>query len=440
MKKLLLAVMVLVAGGLAAAPYVSGMLLDRQLKADRTFPGLPKGMVWRFDSLQRGYLHSTATSTLSIRGFGAKPVVLHFRHRIDQLPQIDGTYATIHTTWQPQDSAARARLAKVFGDQPVLALDTRIKLDGSTRTKGSIPAVHQDGVTFSGARIEATTRPNGHFHYAMASDELGIDQARLPRADRSGRTGTVRLKGLTIRSDGKLAKDGEAWDTDSRIGIKQIRSTDSASGRGGQKMTGLVVGIKSRRKADDFDVSMNYQVDHMVTPEVSLDDAQVRLVLSRLNAPAVKQMSEQIAQMSRQGVSDKRLVQAAMLSALPSLLQNGPRVALEPFKARLPQGPFKLDIAAELPPKALAGQLSLQRLISQLTIKGDLDAPMALLDAQMRKQGRPPLSEQIGPLLQRGYVDVKHGQLHMTYRFANGHLTLNGQPADDLLRGALRGG
>ena len=54
MGKLAGAIAVVVVGGLAAVPYVTGVMIEKQLTTMKTLPGLGSDFVWSVDSYQRG--------------------------------------------------------------------------------------------------------------------------------------------------------------------------------------------------------------------------------------------------------------------------------------------------------------------------------------------------------------------------------------------------
>jgi len=438
MKKLLLAFLVVAVAAVAAVPYVTGNVLEGRLQKAQRLPGLPKGMNWQVDHFQRGYLHSTATSTLTFRTGGAEPVALHFKHEIDQVPGPDGHYATIHTQWVPQDATLRKRLNRFFSGKPVFALDTRMFLDGGTKSTGAVPAIDRPGMRFSGASMRANTRANGHFGYHLQAAKLAVDPAKLPDAGPDAR-GKVVMRGLHFDSSGQVAQDGQVWNGKGRVGVDRLSGTGTPDGD--VHVDGLVVHFQSARKGKDVAMQVGYGVKHFASTKLSFDNAELNVRLSGLDAASLIQLQKQIEAVrnasSGNVEEDQKRIMGAVMMALPGLLEHGVRVDLDPLKADMVQGPVVMHLSARLPPNAMKGQASPLAMIDKLNIKGDFSLPVAWLDAQRHKPGTPPVSQQIKPLLQKGYISEKDGQISSTVSFQQGHLTVNGIPADDLLASAL---
>lgn len=441
MKKVLLALLILVVAGVAAVPYVTGGVIEGRLKHKPHLPGLPKGMAWQVDHFDRGYLRSTATSTLTFHRGNTAPVVLHFKHEINQVPALDGSYATIHTEWVPQDPAVKSKLAEFFGDGPVVAIDTRMLLDGSTTSSGDIPAVDRNGLRFSGASMKADTSPSGHFTYHLEAAKMILDSAKLPAADGATQAkGKIEMRGLAVDSVGQVASDGEVWNGKGRIAVQQI--SGQGTPEGDIHMDGLVVHFQNARQGQNVSMIVGYGIRHFASAKVSFDNAQLKIKMSHLDAQALMRLQNQLEEVSNTASGNtqeqQQRVMGAVMMELPQLLDHGLRIDVDPFRADMAQGPVIMHLSAELPPHAMKGQASPLALINKLDIKGDLSVPVALLaDAQPHAPGQPTAMQKLDPLVQKGYVTQKNGQITSTVTFSGGHLTINGVPADNLLASAL---
>lgn len=175
MKRLIVAVLVVLVAVLAAAPFVTGHVMENTLAEVERFPGTRDALELEVTDYQRGYLESRAESELWLRLPEQEPVRVMLTHRIDQLPGIDGRYATVHTTWEPADPELRDELAEVFGDDAEFTLATALYPTGASHSTGRIPSVERDGVDFSGADIRLDTKADGRFDYRLEGERLAID-------------------------------------------------------------------------------------------------------------------------------------------------------------------------------------------------------------------------------------------------------------------------
>jgi uncharacterized protein YdgA (DUF945 family) len=75
-------------------------------------------------------------------------------------------------------------------------------------------------------------------------------------------------------------------------------------------------------------------------------------------------------------------------------------------------------------------------LLNLLDMKGDFSVPEAVYQAAQAEAGsdRQAMNEQqLQQMVQKGYVTQSNGMLSTNFAFKEGQLTINGQPANDLL-------
>lgn len=440
MKKLILVLVLVVAGAVAAAPYVTGGILQERFDKEQTLPGLPKDMLWHVDHFQRGYLHSTATSTLTLSNIGGKAYVLHFKHEIDQLPGLDGHYAIVHTEWVPQDGEVKSALTKLFGDQAVFSMTTRMLLAGGTKSTGRVPSIDRPGIDFSGANLMVATQADRHFSYDIDASKLMLEPSKWPNAEQSEQ-GQFLMHGLSMKAHGQIANDGIIWDSEGRLGVDQMKVI--GTGKGDVNLDGLSARFSSKREGADASMEVAYGVKHVQAPEAKVDDAEMVVRLSKVSVEALQSLQKQMEAVQKQSTGNAKEDQQRMLGVLmmqlPALIDHGMKVELDPLKAKVKQGAVLMHLSLDLPPNAMSGALgagggqAAMAILQKLIVKGDITLPKALLAAQANKPGQPPLEQRLAPLEQKGYITDKDGTIHSTVHFENGHLTVNGVPADDLL-------
>jgi len=440
MKRLIVAVVVLIAAAIAAAPFVTGHVMEKTLSEVEHFPGTREALSLEVTDYQRGYLESRAESELVLHLPEQEPVRFKLTHRIDQLPGLDGRYATIHTRWEPEDPQMRAELAKAFGDDAEFTLTTALYPTGASHSTGHVPMIDRDGVDFSGADLTLDTSADGRFDYSIRSDRLAIDD----RADGIKAGTHMTTEGLRLSASGQVADDGFVWDSKGRMDVGRLEIVEADGNTG--SVDDLTVGFDSNRKDDLWGFAVDYQVGQASIEGESFRDAQMRLAVDRLDAESVRSIAERMEQLqdlAAHGADVEQAAAEAMRDELPALLNRGPRVAIEPLKATTAEGDTRMALSVEMPSGILDGEpnpMMWMAMVSSLVVKGSLQMPVALLEKQAAAQGRPgQIEQQLAPLVAQGWVEVEDGVLKTTIDFRKGNLKLNDTSANQLLNMAFGG-
>ncbi|MFI9652323.1 DUF945 family protein [Guyparkeria halopsychrophila] len=440
MKRLILAVVVVVAVLLAAAPFVTGHVMESTLAEVERFPGTRDALELEVTGYQRGYLESMAESELLLRLPEQEPVRVTLTHRIDQMPGIDGRYATVYTTWEPTTPELRDELAEVFGDDAEFTLATALYPTGASHSSGRIPAVERAGVDFSGADIELDTTAAGHFDYRLEGERLAIDD----QAEGVESGSAVVTEGIRLIASGQVAEDGFVWDSDGRFEIDRLEIVE-ANGQG--RVEDFVLRFDSARDEDQWGFSVAYEVGEAVIEGEEFRDAEMRFAVDRLDAAAVRalvQRLETLQELAARGASIDQAVTDAVVAELPALMSHGPRIAIEPLRATTAEGDTEITLVAELPAGVSKGEpnpMMWMAMLSALVIEGSLEMPLALLEKSAAARGQRVgiVEEQLAPLVAQGWVSVEDGVVTTSVDFRQGNLQLNGTSANQLLNMAFGG-
>ena len=440
MKRLVLALVVVVAAILAAAPFVTGHVMESTLAEVERFPGTRDAMELEVTDYQRGYLESRAESVLLLRLPEQEPVKLRLTHRIDQMPGIDGRYATVHTTWEPTDPELRDELTKVFGEDADFTLATVLYPTGASHSTGRIPAVKRDGVEFSGADIALDTTAAGHFEYRLGGERLAVDDQAAGVEPGSA----VVTEGLRLIASGQVADDGFVWDSDGRFEIDLLEIAE-ATGQG--RVEDFILRFDSARDEDQWGFAVAYEVGEAVIEGEEFRDAEMRLAVDRLDAAAVRALIERmetLQELAARGASIDQALTDAMVAELPALMSHGPRIAIEPLRATTAEGNTEITLAAKLPGGVIEGKpnpMMWMAMLSALVIEGSVEMPLALLEKSAAARGQRVglVEEQLAPLVAQGWVSVEDGVVTTTIDFRQGNLQLNGTSANQLLNMAFGG-
>ena len=439
MKRLILAVVVILAAGVAAAPFVTGHVMESTLAGVEHFPGTRQALSLEVSDYQRGYLESYAESELLLHLPEQEPVPVKLTHRIDQLPGLDGRYATVHTRWEPQDPALRGKLAEVFGEDAEFTLTTALYPTGGTRSTGRVPMIERDGVEFSGADLELETSADGGFDYRIESGRLAVDD----RAEGVEAGTRMSSEGLRLVASGEVADDGFVWDSEGRMDIGQMEIVEP---NGTGSIEDLTIGFDSSREGELFRFAVDYRVGEAHLEGESFRDAHMRLAVDRLDAEAVRaiaERSEELQELAARGADVEQAVGQVMREELPALLSQGPRIAIEPLAATTAEGDTEMTLSVELPSGVVDGEpnpMMWMALLSAVVVEGSLEMPLALLEKQAAAQGRPgQVQEQLAPLVAQGWIAVEDEVVKTTVDFRQGSLKLNGTSANQLLNMAFGG-
>ncbi|MFP4252442.1 MAG: DUF945 family protein [Guyparkeria sp.] len=440
MKRLIVAAVAVLAGLLAAAPFVTGHVMENTLAEVERFPGTRDALELAVTDYQRGYLESHAESELWLRLPEQEPVRVKLNHRIDQLPGPDGRYATVHTTWEPKDPELRAELAEVFGEDAEFTLATALYPTGSSHSTGRIPAVELDGVDFSGADLRLDTKADGRFDYGVEGDRLAVDD----EAEGVDSGSAMVAEGLRLVASGQVAEDGFVWDSEGRFELDRLEIAESSELG---FVEDFVLRFDSARDEDQWGFAVDYAVGEAMVEDETFRDAQMRVAVERLDVAAMRALVERmetLQELAAQGAAIDEAFTEAMMAELPALMSHGPRIAIEPLRATTAEGDTAIALAAELPAGMMDGEpnpMMWMALLSALVVEGSLEMPLALLEksAAARGQGAAVVEEQLAPLVAQGWLSVEDGVVSTTVDFRQGNLDLNGTSANQLLNMAFGG-
>lgn len=440
MKRLILAGLVGLVAVLAAAPFVTGHVMENTLVGVERLPGTRDALELEVTDYRRGYLESRAESVLWLRLPDQAPLRLALTHRIDQLPGIDGRYATVYTTWEPADPERRDELAEVFGEDAEFTLVTALYPTGASHSTGRVPPFERDGVGFSGADIRLDTQADGRFDYRLEGERLTVDD----RAEGVKAGSALVSEGMRLIASGQVAEDGFVWDSDGRFELDRLE-VDQQGEQG--RVEDLVLGFESAREAERWGFALDYRVGDALIQGESIRDARLRLAVERLDAGAVRALVERmetLRSLAAPGAAIDEAFTDAVMAELPALLQQGPRIALEPLRATTAEGDTEIRLAATLPAGVSRGEpnpMMWMAMVSALAIEGHLEMPVALLEQSAAARGQPVgmIEKQLAPLVAQGWVRVEDGVVATSVDFRQGNLELNGTSANQLLNMAFGG-
>jgi len=407
-------------------------------------PNLIGSAVWSLDSYQRGYLSSTATSHITFHNEGDdEPEVVRFKQTIDQVPHIDGRYATIKTVWVP-DADIKSEVEKLFDGKEPVVMNTALNVFGEAHTTGEIAPINQPALVFSGGTITIDGAASGKFSYNASFDSLDLKDKK----NEHGMSRSIAMKGIVLNANGLMDKKSHiAWD--SQFAMKVASFTVENAGT----LHGITLSSDSRKTGDDFDVSVGMEVakaDFVDSPPAfhSMNNLKFKYGVSRINAPAVeaiikkaKEAAEKPGQHSREQF--KQELSVSITNNLPALLNAGPIFNIDPISFEVPDGTVAMHFSAELPPgHGDSGAKNPMLLLGLLDMKGGFSVPVAVykevqshLGARRQAQSERNLQD----LIKMGFITQADGMYKMDFTYKSGKLVVSGQPVTNLMN-TLRGG
>lgn len=436
---------VVIVAGIAAAPYVSGVMIEKRMQSASVLPGgVANGLNWSLDSFQRGYLRSTATSHITLNTPDGAPIVLQFKQTIDQVPGIDGRYAEIRTVWVP-DAQMKPRIEQLFSGKEPVVLNTALTIFGGSHTQGEFAPINQPGLVFSGGKLTMDMSANGKYAYAASFDHLNLSEKSptqgMPQGISQGTPQTVSFKGITLDAGGMMdPKTHIGWDGQFALNVASLTAGSEGA------LSGLALTGHSERTGSHFAFGVGLDVAKAAfagAPPAfqSMMNLKFEYGLSRIDAPALEAMIKQVQEAQRQGMNDpeqiKQVFSASLMNHLPELLDAGPEFKIDPISFTLPDGTVAMHFSAKLPPgHGREGMNNPMSLVSLLNVKGDFSIPEAvyqIVAAETEPNKRAMNQQQLAQMIQKGYVIQNHGVLSTNFEFKSGQLTINGKPGNDLI-------
>ncbi len=449
---LLAAGVVLLGAAAALTPYGLGARVEDRFRGDvaSLSSGGLRGQVIEY---RRGWLDSDAVTEWTIRQ-DAETVTFRLAHRLRHGPTLSGALAEIESTPVLPDDV-RQQIKAYLGEQPPVTVATRIGFDGAQRHQLSVPAyqgkVEGAQLNWEGARglitVDAgVTRVDGSFN----APRLLVEEAATKQK--------IQVTGTQLSFRYHRASPDASWLGDFEYSTDEISGTDAGD------PSATVVVARPQMKASVVDdagmlaASVEMGASRLDIAGETVDNPTLALAIRRIDAGIYRRIEKQLAEAAEKGYAQEAAEAAMaqlMAEVLPALLARSPEIELTQLGARTNDGAFEVkgrvryvgkgDIAGFDPKADLEADATARipvALVSRLAELGAVPGPDAEgLDAETKKaiaEGmKQAISQQIEMLVQTGLA-VREGDNVLVSRFElkGGKMTLNGNPADELLSAA----
>jgi len=408
--------------------------------------------ILRYD---RGWLSSSALTRISL--VADSNVHVDVRHEISQLPHPGGSLVQVHSV--PQfSSGVREELNYYFGAQAPFSVDTSVRYNGERITTVSSPAFEKPMRNVPGTTL----------HWGGLKGTVSIDaQHRL--------TATARLAGLRVTGEmmsGELGAftmeanwrvEGAVldWEGDTKLALERL--TYSALGSQGS-LDRLAVSFYQRNQGNNANFGYLLRVGavkvaHGSAAEQSYSNGVLELEVANINRKVLAQFVDAAG-----GGAESRpakLSPQQTMEIAAELLRSSPTITLKQLAVETPKGTVSAQATVSFDGKDLQAVQFSPQLIERVRMKATLSISDGLLSSELqRKTGsqmeiglsRPeagsggadpnamsqdPTGDQIKRLTDAGFLRAQGSQLIIDAELVSGRFMINGQPADQLLGGAL---
>lgn len=398
MRKLLIALLVLVGLLLLAVPAVVGMHAEVRYKEMVGQLEMSGFRVIRHD-YQRGWFDATAETDLELpvpqmpdptQQQQPKPVGFTLRSDIAHGPFSQGVTGEQLLI----DSQILSQGKPLFpADYPAL-IQTKVSLDGEGRTLIDLPAIDlparegHPAISFQGAKGEMEFRTdNGRMAMNLELPSLQLS---------SGQQAGFVLEGMSLTGDYTRSSEGLMLGTGDmkarRIGMA------SATGITGVEIRNLDIEVESAIEAKLVNGRMRYRLDSIKVAEDNFGPIDVELQMDNLSALALAQIQQGMDELGQQQLPPQQRGMAAMgvmLNNGPVLLKDDPRFAIKRLHVQTPDG--VIDGSLKVQPVGLewAEIANMPAILNKLEAEAELQMPERLFLAMFKQQARQVVMMQI---------------------------------------------
>ncbi|MGA7799567.1 MAG: DUF945 family protein [Gammaproteobacteria bacterium] len=451
MKKLIAAVAGVILVAYLASPLAIGFIAQRQFPVimEAASIGAPQ---WHADGFQRGYLHSSAESTLSIPVSGRQPLVIHLHHSIAQRLGTDLSIAEVTTTPVLRGDN-KAQLEHLFGGKSPFTVHTVFYADGrytSTVEAPAIayqvlpgnPAIHVGFAGLSGAFSGNANPRTMKYRLASSGFEIQNDKTHVH----------VAANGLALSGDAQLPKrwlqlGGGVFSIDKVL----VRPAGTAPA----EMDSMRIAVKTQRETDGLGFRYHIRIASLsAPPTVKVTNLVFEMAGHHLDEKSVESFAERLTSVGRlhlQPAQAAPLYRSALQSTAAGFLAHSPQVQIQRLGFDLPDGPVRLTADATFDGagfkrvddpdniKRLSVDASLKAPASAVhTLVVDLLRPKAAAYVKARKPDATPAQiadltarmadQTIQNLLNSNLMSDQHGTYVSALALHGGALTVNGKP------------
>jgi uncharacterized protein YdgA (DUF945 family) len=442
--KIIAAVLVVGAGGAAAAPMITGGIAEERV---RTIVGHPRVVQseyieWALTDYQQGYLTSQATSEMTFfHPEEDKSFTLVLDHQINHALAAGQSLLSVRTVPRIPQGRPQEIARELFGDREPLVVDYRMRFDGTSVADVTSPSTDGMRELESGAfewkglegRITVSAS-GGSADYDFTAPGLRVE----PNSGdlESASLGSVRMEGAFEES-----RFDDIWVGAGSFVIDHARA--SSAEEGDVSINGIELSEEVSLKQDLVEVRLDGRIAEIAGPDNQLRNARLVLSLDRV-VPELVQAMQTLSRESAQAGSEeeRQRIMRQVIGRVPwdKVAAAEPVFAIETLEADAGEGPIKASGKAGLhaPPQEMQGQVGIGTLPRFAYAELNLRAPQPVVvdaiaqtkttgtDAVSEEEALRQVQQQLAMLLQQGWIQSGEGDYFASASYDRGTIRING--------------
>jgi uncharacterized protein YdgA (DUF945 family) len=472
-KVILLGGSAIIIGSATASPYWFGSQIEGQFRTEiqqlKSDTNIPPWIKVHLDSYEKGWLSSTARTTLTIDLAELAPpntqqqppeaIDIVVDHNIKHGP-LAGSQLGMGMIESTLVVPAEAKdvVAHYFGNRSPFQQTTYVGMDGHTSTQFQIPAYHgRDHTDKMDINWQGLT---GTFEGNWQSRE-GSGTMQAPLLEISSDDGNIAFKSLKLEGSSHYTPEGLNLGNGNASLAEIIFSSPTEPGA---HITGFKIAVDSDQNGSLVSGGETFSFEKAeIAQQLTIGPGELALEVRNLDAKTMATLNDRLYEAQKNGATPDQAGAAfalAMMELGPELLKSSPEFELRKLNLTTEMGDITSSLLVSFDGKGDFNLQDLSTLIPKLTIEAKASVPAVLLQmasqtqvraqvAAMMEQQDEPLDpeelemqiqqatqQQLAQLEQMNFIVPKDNLYTSHLLFKEGQLTLNGQPANQLL-GAL---
>ncbi len=473
----------LIVAAVASVPYWIGVEVeDRFLLQTKNLQQQlfrQHGVMLEILRYRRGYLTAVADTQFTfgpqavallptLSSQTTEPVTMMLRHQISYGPWIDKTFSQkimskVETTLVASNEQ-QAALDFYFPDQPAFSSTTWLEWSGAVNSHGGIPAY--SGRDHSGQYDVQW----GGLHFEFDGNWValrGHGRFNSPRFELSNASHGVTIGGLSGEFSRLIAPSGlSLGDGKLMLNTFKIRAERRNGSPQRVLLRDIAVAHHTSQRKQVVDLQQQFDFRLLQLNGEQFNNGSLHIELSSLDAEVLQSLQRRYEQMTKMELADPVLLRQVWLQeaqqVLPALLVQGPVIHISKAEVTTGTGAvsarLKVAIRHDTPtPELTAFPAGWAALLPYIEIEFDITLPESMIVQQARKAVREKIVERLQETAQTMTPELLSQQteraaeqmltqfeiqkilrhvnrsFQVMLRYREGHLYLNGLPADHFL-------
>ena len=387
MKKILIALIGVVAFGYLASPLVIGLI------AKEKFPSIVKAADagnrhWEPGKFNLGYRHSSAESTVTMALAHHQTLVMHLHHQITQRLGTDMSVMEVTTT-PTFEGDIKEKVTALFGAKPPFVTHTKIYMDGHYTATMDVPAIADAAIpgqpdlrlSFSGMHGTETgtfTPQAAQSRFSSAGVELNNEKDGVK----------IKASGLKFSGDLQLI---DKWIQVGNVLASADKITLTSKSRSPTQLHNLTIKVAIHHKAGDIDAGYDIHLAKVTSPGFTYSNLALELSARHLDEQTLREMGKRLNAINQRALEPKQAVAmygAAFQDIGSDLLAHSPQFQIKRLAFDLPSGHLQLTANAQFDGNGFTGPVT-PASVSRVTAEANINASKGAYQNLLRVFLRP---------------------------------------------------